>query len=239
MSHIKFKLKNERPFRLVPSENGKHVFGGVSTIAGLSPKTCDVPCQQVFLLDLTDESFPVEASANCASLVLVYPFKYGGGGPEIQYAVLSDHEIEILYLSEDVADESEWQYLQIESLPTMRFDLVPLSYEEARYQTFMRENGYFQPSVEDRAISDRLHENGFIPVGGRRNYIVNAGTIVCRNPACARFGKPTRFELLTMVPPISVDGTDDFWYEFQGGDVDFCFGFCKACGTIISFNVAG
>lgn len=239
MPHIKFKLKNERPFRLVPSENGKHVFGGNSTIAGLSPKTCEVPCQQVLLFDLTDESFPIETAEACASLPLIYPFKYGGGGPEIQYAVHSDHEIEILYLSEDVADETQWQYLQVDFLPTMRFDLVPLSYEEARYKAFMREDGFFQPSDEDRVIAKRLNENGFIPVGGRRNYIANAGAVLCRNPACTRFGKPTRFELLTMVPPISVNGTDDFWYEFQGGVVDFCFGFCKECGTIIAFNVAG
>jgi hypothetical protein len=42
-----------------------------------------------------------------------------------------------------------------------------------------------------------------------------------------------------MVRPIPVKGSDKFWHEFQGGHVDFCFGFCHYCGTIIAFNVAG
>lgn len=237
-SFVKYRRTNERPFRLVAAKEGMHAFGGKCEFSGIVPKDCDVPIQQLLLIDLRDPDVPFAADSPINYLPILYPFKYGCGGPEIQYAVISDTEIEILYLSDPTPDEPEWQYIQVAELPKQPLAIEALTYEEARCLTFMREDGYFQPNTSDLKILKRLGLNSVITFGGRRNYIENAPKICCRNPTCQQHGEPTYFKLIATVPPIAVNGQDDFWYEFQGGGVDFCFGICHYCGTIIGFNVA-
>jgi len=236
---LKLSKVNEQPFRLVPSDSGVHMFGGRCTFSGIVPRNSDVPIQQVLLLDLGDPGIPFRSEPPTRYLPLLYPFKYGMGGPEIQYSIVSNSEIEILYLSDPVPDEAQQQYLQVSELPEQPLVLRPLSYEEARCLTFMREDGHFQPNASDLALLNQLDVNNLIGVGGRRSRISNAPDIYCRNPACEFHNKRTRFQFVAAVPPIPVIGSDEFWYEFQGGHVDFCFGFCYSCGTVIAFNVAG
>jgi hypothetical protein len=203
------------------------------------PKNSDVPVQQVLLLDLRDAEIPFRAKPQIPYLPLLYPFKYGSGGPEIQYSIVSDSMVEIVYMSDPVPDESERQYLQVSELPKQSLVLRALSYEEARILTFMRDNGHFQPNRSDLAILKKLDVNNLITVGGRRSHISNAPDIYCRNPVCEHHNERTLFQFVAAVPPIRVGGSDEFWYEFQSGHVDFCFGFCYYCGTVIAFNVAG
>jgi len=235
---IKCCKANEKPFRLVPSKTGVHKFGGRCTFSGIVPKKSKVPIQQLLLIDLRDVGAPFRTEPQTRYLPLLYPFKYGTGGPEIQYSIVSDSEIKILYLSDPLPDTPEHQYLKIEELPEQPLVLQALSYEEARCLTFMRENGHFQPNRSDSAILKKLDVNNLITVGGRRRHITNAPDIVCHNAACECFNKRTHFEFVAAVPPIQINGKDAFWYEFQGGHVDFCFGFCYYCGSVIAFNVA-
>ena len=235
----KIRRKSEQPYRLVPAKRGRHLFGGECRFAGTTPAGSDVPVQQLLLLDLRDPEIPFSAEPTISTLPLLYPFKYGSGGPEIQYAIRSPDEIEIIHLSDPNPDDAEWQYLQVDNLPKQPLDLVPLTYEEARCLAFIREDGFFQPNRRDLKLLNKLDLNNLIKLGGRRNHISNAPDIICRNSKCDRNGKRTVFQFLAMVPPIPVNGNDEFWYEFQGGHVDFCFGICYYCGTVIAFNVAG
>jgi len=116
--------------------------------------------------------------------------------------------------------------------------LEPLTYEQARILGFMSADGYFQPNDEDREILQQLDVNNLIEICGRHDHIVNAPDVICRNPACEFCGRRVYFDSIAMVPPIPIDGDDEFWHEFQGGDVTFCFGLCRYCGTVIAFNVA-
>lgn len=236
--HAKFAKHSEQPFRLVPEDSGVHMFGGRCHFSGIVPEG-GVPVQQLLLIDLNDANVPFRAEPRARYLPLLYPFKYGMGGPTIQYSIVSDSEVEILYLSDPAPDEPERQYLQVEDLPERPLALRALSYEEARCLAFMRNDGYFQPNVGDNRVLDSLDRNHLINFGGRRNHIVNAPDIICRNLTCELHGQRTRFDFIADVPPIPVNGSDDFWYEFQGGYVDFCFVLCRYCGTIIAFNVAG
>lgn len=231
-----FKFCNDQPFRLVLDNNGRHRFGGPAIHSGIVPPGADVPVQLVLSLDLTDPLVPIDNERGLSQLPLYYPFKYGMGGPEIQYAVRSDTEIEILYISANADDINE-QYLQVKDLPQAMFEIVPLTYEQARILGFLSSDGFFQPNRDDLAILDELDLDNLIRVGNRRNLITNAPDIICRNPTCEYHDCRIYFQTIALVPPIPVDGDDDFWYEFQCG-VTFCFGFCYHCGTIIAFNVA-
>jgi hypothetical protein len=237
-SHVKFSKTSEQPFRLVPGDRGVHKFGGRCEFAGIVPEG-GVPVQQLLLIDLNDADVPFQAQPRVRYLPLLYPFKYGTGGPDIQYAIVSDAEVEILYLSDPTPDEPDSQYLQVDELPEQPLTLRALSYEEARCLAFMDSDGYFQPNPSDRKILDTLDCNHLIRLGGRRQDIRNAASIVCRNPACEMHEQRTSFKFVASVPPIPVNGADEFWHEFQGGDVDFCFVLCHYCGTVIAFNVAG
>jgi hypothetical protein len=233
-----FALTNRRPFRLVISQGGRHCFGGPALHSGVRPPGSDVAIQLVIALDLSDPLIPISSELNVSKLPLYYPFKYGIGGSEIQYAIRSDSEIEILHMSDAAPDEKESQYLHVDELPTARLRLEPLTYEQARILGFMSSNAYFQPSVEDQEILEQLDVNRLIEFGGPRRNIVNAGDVTCRNPACEFFGRRVHFDSVVLLPPIPINGEDGFWHEFQGGDVTFCFGFCCYCGTVIAFNVA-
>ena len=232
-----FKLSNHRPLRLVPDSQGRHEFGGRSPYSGLVPTGTDTPVQNVVSLDLADPLTPVETEIGLSKLPLLYPFKYGCGGPDIQYTVLTDSEIEILHLSDGEPDEAEEQYLQVEELPSARMALKPLSYEEARILGFMSADAYFQPNDDDREILDQLDVNNLVEVGGFHPQIPNAGDIFCHNPKCEFHERRVYFDAIVLLPPLPINGDDEFWHQFQGGGVTFCFGFCRYCGTVIAFNV--
>lgn len=215
---------------------------------GVVPPGTTVPLQLVLSLDLTDSICPIQDRRGITTLPLYYPFKYGTGGPEIQYAVRSNSEIEILHLSSPAPDADDSQYLQVNQLPRTSFELLPLTYEEARILAFLSDRGYFpailetegqfKPSSEDRRIIDHLDLRNLIRVGNQLARIPNMGDIICRNPSCKCFNGRVYFRPIATVPPIPVDGSDDFWHEFQGGYVRFCFGLCYFCNTVIAFNVA-
>ena len=235
----KFQLKTNQPFRLVLAAGGPHRFGGPVMHQGASPAGSDMPLHLMLLLDLTDENCPIEADDGIRFLPLYYPLAYGYGGGAVQYAVISDAEIQILHLSDELADPPEERYIKVDALPASAAKLVPLTYEEDRVVVYRRCGGHFQPDDRDRAILENLDQpHDMIPIGGRRPLRVNSGEVICRNPACKSYEQRAWFDLIAEISPVPVGGKDDFWYEYQGGYVWFCFGICRQCGTIIAFNVA-
>ena len=230
------KLDDRRPFRLVRDVNGRHRFGGQAEIAGAMPSGCDVPAQLVFDLDLTDPDVPFSSSAGLTRLPLIHPFKYGGGGGELQYRVTGDYSVDILWVSDSEPDPPDEQYLQIDYLPEVHFQLSPLTYEQARIVSFFATDRFFQPNEEDRAVLDDLYQDDLILLGGPRQTLKNAGYFHCKNAQCSRHNLVSLPIYFLLVPAFEVGGTTEFWYEFDG-DVTFYFALCPHCQTIYTSNV--
>ena len=138
-----FSLASRQPFRLIADSNGRHHFGGTVDIAGLTPTGATVPVQHVISFDLTDARVPIENGIGSKRLPLFDPFKYGGGGPDMQYVVRSDSEISILHMS---APEPGWQYIQVDTLTDETFRGEPFTYEEARILGLLSADAHFQSS---------------------------------------------------------------------------------------------
>lgn len=190
------------------------------------------------LLDLADNDCPIVSDGKVRYLPLYYPLKYGSGGPSVQYEVISDDKIRILYLSDDLPDPEDEQYVRVAQLPTSAAKILPLGYEEARALAFA--GGYFQPNVEDRAILTELErEHPLILIGGQRRLPVNAGDIFCKNRKCEFYDRRVWVDVVAAIPPVPINGVEDFWYEYKGGHMAFYFAICHYCRTIIAFNVAG
>jgi hypothetical protein len=232
-----FKLKDGRPCRLRLGLEGPHRFGGPPAHRGVTPANTDTPLHLMLLLDLADGSCPIKSDGTVRYLPLYQPLKYGYGGPRIQYAVLSDDEIKILYMSDEFPDTKERQYVRVPELPSSPAEILPLRYEEARMLDFV--GGYFQPNSDDRAILNQLErEHPVILIGGQRRPPENAGDLICRNPDCKFFDRRVWVDQIASIPPVPVNGAKDFWFEYDSADVTFYFWLCWYCGTIISFNVA-
>src|SRR5687767_6621012 len=218
-----FSLEDDRPCRLRLTPDGPHRFGGKPAHPGAIPRGTQTPLHLFLLLDLADPECPIKSGGTVRFMPLYYPLKFGFGGPVVQYAVRSDDEIELLYLSDEAPDAEDEQYVRVAELPSSPARIVPLCYEEARVISFA--GGHFQPNAEDRAILDELNrEHDLILIGGHRPLPRNAGDVICRNQACEFFSRRVWLNLLASVPPVPVGGSDDFWHEYQGGDVTFHFG---------------
>ena len=204
---------------------------------GVTPANTDVPLHTLLLLDLADPNCPIKSDGMTRYLPLYYPLKYGFGGPAAQYAVLSDEEIKILYMSAEVPDAEEEQYVREPQLLASWAEIVPLCYEEARILAF--DDGYFQPNADDMAILRELErEHSLILIGGHRRLPVNAGDIICRNRECQFFNRRVWLDVVASIPPVEINGATDFWYEYEGACMEFYFGLCRYCKTVIAFNVS-
>lgn len=191
----------------------------------------------MLLLDLSDANCPIESDGTIRHLPLYYPLKYGFGGPSVQYAVLSEDEISILYLSDETPDAEELQYVRVPELPARSAQIVPLNSEEARILALA--GGDSQPNATDLAILQELsREHELILIGGGERLPVNAGGVICRNPACDFLNRSVRVYVIAGIPPVPINGESEFWDEFQGAYMEFYFAFCPCCHTIIAFNVA-
>lgn len=235
---IPIRKRNQRPFRLRPSRNGRHQFGGACTFEGVVPDGSEVPLHQLLLLDLTDTSVPLETMPSLKSLPLLYPLKYGMGGPSLQYSILDENRIEILFMSDPLPDPPDRQYVHVASLPIQQLDLVPFTYAEAKYDLFKREDVFFKSSRLDSWRFKEILTTRLIYFGGFRYHIPNAGPPICRNPSCENFNRVTAWDFLASLPPVKVNKEDDFWYEFQGAFMDFVYLLCTECKTIMTFNIA-
>ncbi|HEY1708644.1 MAG TPA: hypothetical protein VGG10_10305, partial [Rhizomicrobium sp.] len=60
-----------------------------------------------------------------------------------------------------------------------------------------------------------------VRIGGRRRLPINAGDVQCRNNKCKFAGQRVHLDFIASMPPIAVDGSDEFWHEYQGGDLEF------------------
>jgi hypothetical protein len=200
-----FMLADGRPFRLRLGPTGLHRFGGRPAHRGITPPHTHTPLQLLLLLDLADAACPIKSDGAVRHLPLYYPLKYGQGGPSVQYAVLSEDEISILYISDAEPDPEDRQYVRVPELPTCAAAIIPLRYEEARILAFA--GGYFQPNADDRAILDDLNrEHPLVLLGGHARLPVNAGDVICRNLACRSFNRRVWVDVIASIPPVPING---------------------------------
>lgn len=190
--------------------DGRHMFGGPATHRGTTPADSDVPVHLLLNLDLTDPAIPF-TSPQLQRLPLYYPLKYGGGGPSMQYAIESDEEIRILYLS-DPPDNPEWTCVKVDAFPEL-----PLKAEA--------------PLPNDDALDWFT-----ITLAGKPT--LDHGCEPCQNPDCQFFEKVPEVDLLASVPPLEIPGHDEIWYEFSGAYMLFYFWYCRGCQTVITGNRA-
>jgi hypothetical protein len=231
-----FNLASNRPCRLRLALSGAHRFGGPPVHRGVTPPNTDTPLHLLLLLDLADANCPFKSDGTVRYLPLYYPLKYGVGGAEVQYAVLSDSDIEIFYLSEKRPDPESDEYVRVTELPSCSAEIVALCYEEARILAFA--GGFFQPNAEDAGLLTELQrEHPVILIGGRQRLPMNAPDVICRNAGCKFIQRRVWVEVIAAIPPVPVNGADDFWDEYRGADMNFYFCLCGYCGTIIAFNV--
>lgn len=187
---------------------GRHVFGGTPIHQGITPPGSHVPTHRVFEIDLTDPQLPFR-SDRLQKLPLYYPLKYGIGGPGMQYRVVSESGIEIIYMTDPKPDPEEVAYVKVNEFPEVKFKLLP-----------------------GIASSDSL-TFGIATLGGALD---SEQDEPCMNPQCSCFKSAAQCELLASIPPVPIEGHDEIWWEFDGAYMFFHFWYCRAWDTIITNN---
>jgi len=208
-NQMDFKTVDKMLYPMSIDPNGKHVFGGKATHKGSTPSNTNVPLHKLLSIDLSDSKIPFSVEG-LKKLPLYYPLKYGIGGPSIQYSVLSENEIDIIYMSDPQPDPEDEAYVQVESFP------------EVRLKTD-------SPVINDDDLSWFT-----ISLGGSETLDHQAD--YCENPNCANYHKEPDVELIACVPPFPIPGKEDLWYEFEGAYLLFYFWYCNGCSTIIASN---
>lgn len=115
--------------RVVPNVSGdfQHRFGGTPAHRGIKPRGSSQPLHLLYTFDTKDQLVPVRVP-RVRYLPLFYCFPYNAGA--VGYQVLSDSEIEILYM-ETKQVEPNFPYENYPNeFPEMPVSLTPISYEE-------------------------------------------------------------------------------------------------------------
>ena len=202
------EIAKSKCFPLSIDKNGKHIFGGLQKHNGVLPDDSNVPVHLLLTIDLSDTNIPVN-STNLKFLPLYYPLKYGLGGPSMQYEVVSDTEINIIYLSDPKPDDPDSAYVKVDAFP---------------------EINYMAQSPVDENDLDWFT----ITIGG--NATLDHESDRCENPNCPNYHTNTNTELIAAIPPIPIAGHDEIWWDFDGAYMIFYFWLCRGCNTIITCN---
>lgn len=203
------RVLSKQMFTMIPDRSGNHIFGGPPCHHGATPKNTSVPLHMLLSLDLTDSRLPFR-SDTLKFLPLYYPLKYGSGGSSVQYRIVSDERIEIIYLSDPEPDPEERAYVKIESFPE-----VPYSIGKAIPNDDSID--WFTTTIGGTCTLD--HESDW-----------------CLNPQCPYYNTESKTDLIASIPPAPIDGHDDVWWDFQGSYMLFYFWLCRGCNGIIASN---
>ena len=201
-------IRDNSQFNLDADPSGRHVFGGPPTHKGATPIGSSVSTHKLLTLDLECRHLLFDSNS-FRFLPLYYPLKYGGGGPAMQYSVLSDEAIEIIYLS-DEPDVPDSQYVRVDAFPEVNYSI-------------------------GKQITPDDHIDWFtLTIGGSET--LDHSPDSCKNPKCDLFNQSGQGQLLASVPPIPIAGYDEIWWEFDGAYMLFYFWLCNGCNTIITSN---
>lgn len=193
----------------------------------------------LLLLDLRDKLVPIEsAGENVRTLPLYYPLRYGMGGGEVQYDIVSDTRIRILSsLHEEDADDPEGFWFPDE-FPTIPVTIVPLTYAQNR-AIAASEHGsnHFSADPEAKADLQILRDLGYwsmIRLGD--NFSPSQGGIrwPCRNRTCKWRSKEVRVDVFASFTSTLTDEIS-IWGD-HGDDAEIYFGLTSCCRTIVAVN---
>lgn len=202
-------VRDTRLYPLIAQQDGPHVFGGSASHRGAIPSGSSVPVHRLLSLDLHDLAIPFESSV-IRYLPLYYPLKYGFGGPSMQYLIVSDEEIKIIYMSDPVPDPPDEAYVQVDAFPEIRYAAQ-------------------RPISEDDAIDWFT-----LTLGGTGT--LDHQSDQCENKDCPHYRANPEVDLIASIPPIRIPGHEDIWWEFEGAYMLFYFWMCRGCKAIITSN---
>jgi hypothetical protein len=226
--------------RVVPGVPGSfdHRFGGTPVHRGIKPRGGSQPLHLLYTFDTKDPLVPVRVP-RVRYLPLYYCFTYNAGA--VGYRVVSDAEIEILYMeTKKVQPDFPYENYPIE-FPETPVSLTPISYEDHKtlvyYLTcedYNLERKYF--SKEDSAF---LKQSGypFTQLGGIQRMWQDTPDVPCPNRSCENHKFNCFMQVFAVVwnhpvPNVSLwdDDPKSRW------EVQIIFQVCPQCRSIYACN---
>jgi hypothetical protein len=128
----------------------------------------------------------------------------------MQYSVVSDQQIQILYLSDPNPDPPDEVYVKVDAFPEIRYAARP-------------------PIPNDKGIDWFT-----LTLGGTGT--LNHKSDQCENKDCRNYRADPDVDLIASIPPKPIPGHKDIWWEFEGAYMLFYFWLCRGCKTILTCN---
>lgn len=224
--------ENSSPSRVVFKRSKyQHLFGGVAGHKGSIPANQSAPMHLVLTLDMRDPLVPLEfVDKSIQSLPLYYPLRYGDGGGEAQYRVVSDSSIELLHINGSEADDEEYPFMV--SFPEVSFSLETIPYEQYRAVLMWEQGKGYTTSPSDERLCHELMPflylaPDILPPCGKLHWS-------CRNKKCDWFDCDAVIQSFARVSAVPTDDIEMFGEH--GTDVEIYFSLCRKCGTIVAQN---
>lgn len=188
---------------------------------------------RLLTLDMSDPLVPLEFSgASIRYLPLYYPLRYGYGGGQAQYRVVSNTRIEVLNVNERGPDDDEYPFM--DHFPERSVYLEPFTYEQFRALLIAEEGDGFDLSRQDlRSLRGIKHEH-LIQLGGHVSTLGGDIRVRCKNPKCDWENTDTAVHVFARVS--AVPAADLLLFGEFSSDVEIYYGFCRGCGTIVTCN---
>lgn len=228
--------------RVVPGVRGSfdHRFGGAPVHSGVKPHRNNQPLHLVYNFDCRDPLVPVSV-AGARYLPLYYCFPYNAGA--VGYRVVSDTEIEILYMeTKEVMHDFPYENYPHE-FPEMPVSLTPISYEEQKTLVYYMECEDYNLtrkhfSKEDRAF---LKQSGypFTQLGGIQRMWQGVPDVPCPNKKCKNHKYTCFMQVFAVVwnqPVPKVYLWDNDPESRDDWEIQTIFQVCPLCQSIYACN---
>lgn len=196
------------------NESGMHIFG--NEISNYNIIGCPQKCrlQNIALIDTNDENSPIIFD-DVVYLPLIFPLKSGSDDLEIVYAITSELEINIRYLSK-FSFENLSRHFSLDALPGKKFNLRPMTYEERR----IYHSSISDPSPEDALLLERLNHRNCWRISGMIDYCNGIHEYTCITGTICKIWNFATFKLNSEI-------VGDIWEDLTGSEL--CFGVCFDC----------
>lgn len=223
-----------RPCRIIFDRSRYlHRFGGLPKHKGTVPRGGKVSMHHLLTLDLRDPLCPVETKESWLRYVpLYYPLRYGCGGGQAQYQIISNEKIKILHINETGVDEEVYPFMT--EFPEFRLRLEPFSYEQFRALLMAEQADAYEISAQDEKRLKSIGQEHLVQIGGPIFPLGSDIRFECQNPKCSWFGRMAVAEVIARFNSDVKTGVEIFG-EF-GADVQIYFSLCQMCGTIVTQN---
>jgi len=228
--------------RVVPyaGDSFTHRFGGPPVHRGVKPHRNGAPLHLLYNFDCEDPLVPIRMTG-ARYLPLYYSFPYNAGA--VGYRVVSDTEIEILYMEtkEVMANFPYDNYPQ--EFPEMRVSLMPISYEEHKTLVYYLTCEDYNLTKEHVSKDDRafLKQSGypFTQLGGIQRMWQDVPEAPCPNKKCEYHEFDCLMKVFAVVwnqPVPNVYLWDDDPDSRDDVEVQTIFQVCPLCHSIYACN---